>query len=82
MRTVLRIVGKIGAAIVPLSQLALLGLPAIVALECLVAFLAVAVLNWLGWVLKDDDRSRRLTQLLSAVPGRHRDRERRKAVKS
>jgi hypothetical protein len=78
VRTVFRNAKKMAAAVVPVAQLAQLGFPAIVGLGCLVAFLAVAVLKWLSWVLSDEDRSRRLTQLLSAVPARHQGRELRK----
>jgi hypothetical protein len=72
MVTVLRSAGKMGAAIVPVSQLARLGFPAFAALVCLIAFLTVAVLKWASWVLNDEDRSRRLDQLLSTLLGRPR----------
>lgn len=72
MVAVLRSAGKMGAVIVPVSQLARLGFPAFAALVCLVAFLTAAVLKWASWVLNDEDRSRRLAQLLSTLLGQPR----------
>jgi hypothetical protein len=62
--------GKLTVTVAPVSQLARLGLPAFVALVGLIAFLVVAVLAWTSWVLSDDERAKRMTQLLNAIRGR------------
>jgi hypothetical protein len=69
MTGVPRNAGKLTVTVVPVSQLARLGLPAFVALVGLVAFLVVAVLAWTSWVLNNDERAKRMAQLLNAIRG-------------
>lgn len=69
MTGVPRNAGKLTATVVPVSQLARLGLPAFFALVGLVAFLVVAVLAWTSWVLNNDERAKRMAQLLNAIRG-------------
>jgi hypothetical protein len=67
MTGVPRNAGSLTVTVVPMSQLLRLGLPALVILVGLIAFLAVAVLVWATWVLNDDERAKRITQLLNAI---------------
>lgn len=67
MTGVPRNAGRLTVTVVPMSQLLRLGLPALVILVGLIAFLAVAVLAWATWVLNDDERAKRITQLLNAI---------------
>jgi hypothetical protein len=61
VRTVLRV----GAGVVPVAQLARLGLPALAS----VAFLAAAVLAAACWVIGSRDRCERAARLLLAARG-------------
>jgi hypothetical protein len=64
--TALRHTGKVAALMVPASQLARLGLPALITLGTLV----MLVLAILCWVIASDDRSNRTAQLMLAARGR------------
>jgi hypothetical protein len=69
MSGLLRNAGRLTVTVLPVSQLVRLGLPALVLLAGLIAFLAVAVLAWTSWVLNDDERAKRMTRLLNAIRG-------------
>jgi HAMP domain-containing protein len=65
--TALRQAGRWVATMVPVSQLARLGLPALIML----CFLALVVLAIWCWIIDNDDRSNRLTRLILAARGHH-----------
>jgi hypothetical protein len=64
--TTLRYAGKAVAVIVPVSQLARLGLPALIVL----GFLAILILAISCWIIASDDRSSRMARLMLAARGR------------
>jgi len=70
--TVLKRAGVVAAAIVPVSQLARLGYPAILTVVAAAALLAVLVIGVACWVLASDARSRRAERLLGAARRRRR----------
>lgn len=74
MIAVLRNAGGMAVTVLSMTQLAGLGLPAVLTLAGLTAFLAVAALAWASWILNDADRAQRMTRLLTAirVTGRRR----------
>jgi len=65
VKTVMRHMGKVAAEVVPVAQLARLGLPALVAL----VFLAVLVLAVICWVLGSGKRSERVIRIILARAG-------------
>ena len=66
MTTALRHAGKVVALMVPVSQLARLGLPALIMLGSLVAL----VLAISCWIIASNDRSNRMARLMLAARGR------------
>lgn len=66
MTTALRHAGKVAALMVPVSQLARLGLPALIMLGSLVAL----VLAISCWIIASNDRSNRMARLMLAARGR------------
>jgi hypothetical protein len=64
--TTLRHAGKAVAVMVPVSQLARLGLPALIVLGSLV----ILVLAVSCWIIASDDRSSRMAWLMLAARGR------------
>ena len=67
--TVLRSASRVAGFVVPMSQLARLGLPAFVALLALVALLIIGIFWYVCWVTSSEDRSDRLARLLTAARG-------------
>jgi hypothetical protein len=65
--TALRQAGKVVTTVVPVSQLARLGLPALIVL----GFLTLVVLAIWCWIIGNADRSDRLTRLILAARGHH-----------
>jgi hypothetical protein len=57
----------VAVTVVPASLLARFGLPAFIAVMASAAVLAVAVLGFAGWVINDDQRSKRLAKLVKAA---------------
>jgi hypothetical protein len=64
--TTLRHAGKAVAVMVPVSQLARLGLPALIVLGSL----AILMLAISCWIIASDDRSSRMARLMLAARGR------------
>lgn len=64
--TTLRHAGKAIAIMVPVSQLARLGLPALIVLGSL----AILILAISCWIIASDDRSTRMARLMLAARGR------------
>jgi hypothetical protein len=65
VKAMLKCVAKAGAGVVPAGLVAGLGLPALGAL----VFLAAAVLGLICWVIGNQDRSDRVTQMILARTG-------------
>jgi hypothetical protein len=68
--TALKHVVKVAVAVVPVTALARLGMPALVASVALAALLVFAILGLAIWVIGDEQRSQRMEKLLTAARGR------------